>query len=468
MTYRRGVLLLLLTVLLTAATGTAAAQEDVTVFPVVDDDGEGQGTVNRYQGVAGHPERAVALVPASGQLDALRYRGRTFQSYGFGTQNLYLDAAPRGEGGWWLVGLSQEEGGTLWSFDGSGVRPALSANVTLRAVAASSDGDAVVAGGLAAPARSALVAIPAGGEPRSVPLPDPAPLRAAAYHPGGDGAVVAGIDGALYRYRNGSVASIPGAGDAFLDGVAWRPDGDAFVAVGAASTNGTAPAGGGAVYAGNASGVRRVATLEHVLRDVDWRPGGGTALAVGGGNGSATLYELDDAGVDDRRRFGAEAPVAVAWYDGENALVAGGRELWRYALDADPAEMPATASLTVVPPRPDPDERFQLSGYGSTNRGSTARIEGWQFAVGGSLTEWQPSPFTPGEIRRAGEYTVGVRVRTADGTVSPWRNASLTVGDPRPERDSPRGDAPIWLLMGLTGVVIAALLVVSTLRRRRA
>ena len=473
----RGAALLLGLLALATAVGSAPVAAEPTpngtVFPVVgaDRNASDPATANRYRAVAGDPDSDAALIPASGSQDALLYSGHTFQAYGFGTQNVYLDAAWLPDGGAYLAGIDpRERVSRLWSFGPDGVRPMLSTNVTIQAVDVGPAGRALAVGGTATNGSGFALTLDENGSVRDVPVPAGTPLRDVAWHPSGDGALIAGLEGALYRYRNGSLRRIDGVGDAFLTAVAWRADGGGIVAVGAADTNGSSPSGGGVMFAGTVDGVDPVARFPGPLRDVSWRPGGRTGLAVGGGPSSPAVHAVGADGSVRTHEIDASA-IAVDWYTRNDAVLVGGDRIWRYALDTEPADLPTTASLTVTPRAPEPAEPFAIQGYGSTFRGSADAVAAWQFAVGGNVTAWRPSSSLRAQFRRAGRYTVGVRVRAANGSTSRWRNATLTVGNPSPpvgdaERPADDTGTPIALLMALTGAVLVVVLAASWLRRR--
>lgn len=451
--------------------------QGATVFPVVPpgDDGATAGQIEALGAVAGAPSRARALVAGTGRVDALLYRNRTFGSYGFDTRHIYTDAAWAPGGGPSLVGISpRERRSLLWRFNRSGLQRIVATNATLRSVDVDPRGRWLVAGSGRSRGSGFMGVVTPGGETRRIRVPDGTPILDVAWRPGGGGAVAVGARGGLFHYRGGAVRALEVPSDAVLSGVAWRRDGDAFAAVGAVADDAENGSNGGVVVLGDRDGVRRVATVDAPVADVAWRPEASSAIAVGGNSTAPVVHTIDGEGLQGTR--GLPSLVGdVAWYDHDNALLIGNDSVWRWSHDTEPGDLPATASLTVSPSDPRTGQSVRISGYGSTSNGSIGRIGAWQFVVGRNVTGWIDRPNVSLRPKAPGRARVGVRVRTTDGTVSPWSNRTLTVrpsdptaGSDRPSLvDTDRDLAGMAILAALTAAVLVALLAASAIRRRR-
>lgn len=483
-------MLLLLGLVVTATwlgAAPAGAQErstpgvdDATVFPVVGSEGNGSAAgIEWFGAVAGAPDRGRAVVPATGRQDALLYGNRTFRTYGFGTFHRYADAAWRPDGLIALAGDAPRQGiYRLWLFSPSGLQPAVTSNSSIGTVGVGPSGRTLIGGTDTDGDTGFLLDLGVNGT-RRAKLATEFPVLDVAWHPSGDRAAVAGLHAGLFLYRNGTMTPVDGAGNATLAAVDWRPDGEGLVAVGAEDRNGSRPVGPGVVLTGDADGVTATRGLEGPVYDVAWRPDGSYALAVGGTEASPRLHGVRPAGSVRSRPLGGVAG-AVDWYGDDDALLVGGARIWRYSHGTTAAELPPTASVTVTPPRPTAGSPFRIVGFGSTANGSADRIEAYRFAVGENVTDWRGSPAVTARFDRAGRYDVGVRARAGDGRTSPWRNATVVVEDSgrgidrggstgRPDgagETEGSSASPIWLLMGLTGAVLLAVVTVSALRRR--
>ncbi|MCS6802744.1 MAG: hypothetical protein RMM58_00570 [Chloroflexota bacterium] len=186
-------------------------------------------------------------------------------------------------------------------------------------------------------------------------------LRAAAWRPGSEEALVAGNHGTL-AFVGPTARVLPPPTRDNLRGIAWRPDGACALAVG----------DGGTIVV-VAETLRLTPVLTPVnLRRAAWHPTGACCLIVGN-DGLALLW------TDGRTRavgWGRAHLRDAAWRpDGEEAVIAGNGALYRYRRDED--------DLEVIAELPDGDftgvawlpggERFFAVGYRQVGAALDAR-----------------------------------------------------------------------------------------------
>lgn len=439
--------LVTLIAIVATAPALAAPPENATVFPVTRGGGDFPDGNTFYQDIAVRPSDDRAMLVGVGVNDAVVAANATLEAYDFDLRNFYfgVDWYPSGEralvasydipsegdaGSGYRFGRG---GGDLWLWEDGVFTRVYSGNVTLQSVAVNDEGAALVAG--SALARSAprapptavntLLYAPDGRSFQRLEVPTDGALRTVAWAPDGERALVGGADGTLLLVEDGDVTDVSLEGGQFVEEVAWR--GDTATLAGGTTTDRFLPGGNGTVLAWRDGTVEPLARLPTPVRDVAWRHDG-VGLAVGAGpegNGSAHWIgrDADVAALElDAKRL-----RAAAWIDGDTALLAGDREIWRYDETLDPEALPTTASLTVTPERAAPNASVRLNGWGSTDSGSTERIEAWQFSTPGTETLWRASPRFETRFARNGTADVAVRVRARDGSVSGWTNRTVRV-----------------------------------------
>lgn len=229
------------------------------------------------------------------------------------------------------------------------------------------------------------------GEWRSVRAGGRHDLRAAAWRPGSDEALVAGNHGTL-AFVGREVRPLAAPVREHLRGLAWRPDGEVALAVGDA----------GAIVV-VAETLRASPILTPInLRRAAWHPRGDRCLIVGN-DGLALLWK------DGRTRavgWGRAHLRDVAWRpDGDEAVIAGNGALYRYRPDDD--------DLEVIAELPDGD----LTGVAWGNDGETVLVVGYR-QVGAAVearetVAWVGPQFEPAFAGFAGQTFVQAVARPA-------------------------------------------------------
>ena len=233
------------------------------------------------------------------------------------------------------------------------------------------------------------------GEWRHVPAGGRHDLRAAAWQPHADAALVAGNHGTL-AFVGGREEPLESPSRENLRGLAWRPDGSLALAVGDA---------GALVVVEDQPRATPLLTPVN-LRRAAWRPDGAACLIVGN-DGLALLWK------DGRTRavgWGRAHLRDIAWrQDGSEALIAGNGALYRYRDEGD--------DLEVIAELPDGD----FTGVAWADDGVSYLVVGYR-QVGAALANresvaWLGPALEPAFSARSGQAFVQAAARPASGEI---------------------------------------------------
>lgn len=458
----------------------AGGEQEPSLFPVSQAEGAwpNQDGENVYYDVAPHPHDGVneTLISPRGFNEMVVYYDRTFHALNLDLPQHFRAADWHPEGEYALVGSGQILGPEtgIFRYEEDEMEPVyLDRGGDARDVAFNEDGEALAVSYRTTedgePLTNKVLYTEDGEEFEELETPDSSQLRAVDWSPEGDLAVIVGDNGTMYVYEDGEVRDDSEDTDALFRGVSW--EGDSAVVVGAGGKDSIGlPDDGGVIYEWSPDrGAEISSETEDVLNDVASKPDGEYALVVGGFDAGAAVHRYDG---NDTRAVDIEADRlwGVGWTNGQNAIIAGDEEIWRYSYSTSPEELPPTASFTVTPAEPTTEDTVALLGFGSTSGGSADRIERWKFDYGQENPAWSQSRYAEVRFPSPGEYNVSLTVEDDEGERSQTVNRTVTVteavgfGDTEDEADTDvddEGDADDASPLPGFGAVVALIAVVT-------
>ncbi len=468
------------TVLLLALTfGVAGVAADSTddhyLYPVSQAEGlwPNQDGENVYYDVSPHPDPEVheTLIPPRGFNELVVYHEHTFYAHNYDVPQHFRAADWHPDGEYALLGGGQlmEQEFSIFRYQDGDIEPvSLEPGGDVMDVSFNDRGEALLVGYITArggePVATQFVYTDDGREFREFELPRVEEVRSVDWSPEGDQAIAVGPRGTIFIYEDEEVRDETIEEDVYFRSVEWHEDGATIVGSEDMTTLGF-PDGDGVIYERDET-IQRTATTDRVIEDLAVHTTGDHALLAGGfDEGAVYSYDRDtrettDLDIDSDRLFG------VDWITGEDALVVGDEEIWRYSTSTAAEDLPPTAAFNVKPRNPSTDENIELLGFGSTSHGSADRIARWKFDYGQENPQWSESRRVEVRFRESGIHEITLRVEDVDGERSEPVNRTITVLDEdggEPEQEDVEGeDDPLptpgftFALAGLAAALAAA------------
>lgn len=364
---------------------------------------------NNYFNMALIPGTQQVTIASSGSEDILFYSDSTFKIKRMEPTVYHRDVVSQpGEDIMLLAGsnLPPDTGGTIIQYDRSNDKFSLLAEteVSLNAIEFIDESTAVTAGGHLYPNKKGVIykfhnnSISKMSPPRQVVYHDAdwkSPLKKL---------LIVGEGGVLLAWTQSSGFSelqIPKR--TLLKTVSWHP------------TQNTALLGGtnGALYRYKNSELTKISTnFDWTIQDIGWHSTGKFAVLVGAHGGEDRGYWAfyEDFGIKD---YTLSNPLfSIQWFNKNNALLGGQKELWRISRKKKANDFGLKASLSTTKKYPDVSESIGLSGFGSTYNASADSIAEYRFHFqDDESTEWQSSSDYSLVYNNPGNYNPVLEVR---------------------------------------------------------